>query len=253
MYPVQDPTDGTEYSREEARWTETAEVTIYSRDRWVHDVYSPRYAVAVKSRGYHVVAEARRFELKDEEEVDAAIRELCAALPGPIQDLRPFYLRLALPTELALQVAVGFHSEAGWVWDRVPEDPVTKIGVKPVHENDEWVRELAAEYYPETVTFEQFAEVFHREAVQAIYDGQRAVYHRAREAQRAAGFATAGDAAAWLYEGLDYVSHGRFAYLDDPAALADYDAVRETGCCGFADAEVVVGGRPAKIGCCYGH
>jgi hypothetical protein len=45
----------------------------------------------------------------------------------------------------------------------------------------------------------------------------------------------------------------RFAFLDDPAAVAAYEEAERAGCCGSYDADIIVAGRPAWIGCNYGH
>jgi hypothetical protein len=64
--------------------------------------------------------------------------------------------------------------------------------------------------------------------------------------------AAAGD---WMLAQVDdpCVDNHRFAFLDDSPAMVDYEDKRAGGCCGCFDAEVVVGGRLATIGCNYGH
>ncbi len=67
-------------------------------------------------------------------------------------------------------------------------------------------------------------------------------------------FETKADAFDWLLEqDLDYMDNERFAYLDDPEQVAAYEDAREHGCCGYVDVDIIVGGRPAMIGCNYGH
>lgn len=54
-------------------------------------------------------------------------------------------------------------------------------------------------------------------------------------------------------EGEEYIDNERFAFIDDAEEIAVYRAREESGCCGFHDAEVVVAGRAALVGCNYGH
>jgi len=70
-------------------------------------------------------------------------------------------------------------------------------------------------------------------------------------------FQTQKDATDWMYDDQvaieDCVDNYRFAYKDDTQGMQAYlDAQRE-GCCGFFDADVIVGGREATIGCNFGH
>jgi hypothetical protein len=62
-------------------------------------------------------------------------------------------------------------------------------------------------------------------------------------------------AIAWMYDEVDdpFVDNVRTAHVGDEAAMAAYDDARDHGCCGFFDADVVVAGRPAMVGCNYGH
>lgn len=68
-------------------------------------------------------------------------------------------------------------------------------------------------------------------------------------------FDTVGDAYDWMYAEVDdpCVDNERFAWADQPEELATYDAVRDEGCCGSFDSDVIIGGRRAVIGCNYGH
>ena len=68
-------------------------------------------------------------------------------------------------------------------------------------------------------------------------------------------FASKEDAEAWMLAEVDdpYTDNVRFAFLDDAEALRAYGDASAEGCCGFFDAEVLVAGRPAKIGCNFGH
>lgn len=62
-------------------------------------------------------------------------------------------------------------------------------------------------------------------------------------------------AVKWMEQEVDdpYISDIRFAYLDDPAGLAEFKQIADDGCCGSAEYEVSVKGRLAKAGCNYGH
>jgi hypothetical protein len=71
-------------------------------------------------------------------------------------------------------------------------------------------------------------------------------------------FATEDEAYEWMAEGFERddercVDNHRFAYKDDDEGMAKYREAEEQGCCGFYDCDIIVGGRPATIGCNYGH
>ncbi len=68
-------------------------------------------------------------------------------------------------------------------------------------------------------------------------------------------FSTKEDAFDWMENELDHdcVDNHRFAYDDDQEDVAKYEQQRESGCCGFFDAAIMVDGRSATIGCNYGH
>jgi len=69
-------------------------------------------------------------------------------------------------------------------------------------------------------------------------------------------FATVTEANDWMGAAIadeDCVDGYRFAFDDDAEAVAKYDAIHSNGCCGFFDAAIIVDGRPAMIGCNYGH
>lgn len=68
-------------------------------------------------------------------------------------------------------------------------------------------------------------------------------------------FDTQEEAEEWMDLEVDdpCVDNYRFAFLDDEDAMAIYDKQKEAGCCGDFDEEVIVAGRPAMIGCNYGH
>ena len=51
----------------------------------------------------------------------------------------------------------------------------------------------------------------------------------------------------------DYMDNVRFAYTDDVDAMKEYKRRQNDGCCGFVDIDIVIAGKPAKIGCNYGH
>jgi hypothetical protein len=62
-------------------------------------------------------------------------------------------------------------------------------------------------------------------------------------------------AAEYMYEQVDdlCVDNYRFAYDDDSEAVMKYKESQNHGCCGFYDQEIKINGRPAMIGCNYGH
>ena len=67
-------------------------------------------------------------------------------------------------------------------------------------------------------------------------------------------FFTVEQAWNWLYtQDFDYMDNFRFAYLDDPEGIKEYESIRDQGCCGSFDATIAVDGRRATIGCNYGH
>ena len=68
-------------------------------------------------------------------------------------------------------------------------------------------------------------------------------------------FNTVWEAQNWMFETVDdpCVDNTRFAWVDDPAAVTEYRDNQNHGCCGFFDAEIVIDGRKAIIGCNYGH
>lgn len=68
-------------------------------------------------------------------------------------------------------------------------------------------------------------------------------------------FATREEAEEWMEREVDdpCVDCERFAYVDDPVAFVEYYHIQEQGCCGFFDADIIVGGRRAMLGCNYGH
>ena len=68
-------------------------------------------------------------------------------------------------------------------------------------------------------------------------------------------FATEQEAADWMSEEVDdpYQDNDRFAFKDDPEAVKRYEEFQGRGCCGYFDADIIVAGRPAMIGCNFGH
>ncbi len=67
-------------------------------------------------------------------------------------------------------------------------------------------------------------------------------------------FQTTDEAWQWVYEqDLEYADNHRFAFTDDPTAVAEYEEKQERGCCGSFDSIIEVNGRRAYIGCNYGH
>lgn len=71
-------------------------------------------------------------------------------------------------------------------------------------------------------------------------------------------FATEDEAFAWMYQNLEdederCIDNGRFAFVDDDAAMTEFDRRANDGCCGSCEYTIVVDGRLAVIGCNYGH
>jgi acetylornithine deacetylase/succinyl-diaminopimelate desuccinylase-like protein len=68
-------------------------------------------------------------------------------------------------------------------------------------------------------------------------------------------FASKGAAFDWLADELDHdcCDNFRFCFLDDPAGIAEYEKQVAYGCCGSRDLKITVLGRPAQVGCNYGH
>ena len=68
-------------------------------------------------------------------------------------------------------------------------------------------------------------------------------------------FATREEAEEWVNEQFreDCMDNVRFCYTDDDQDCMAYEEQREDGCCGSFDADIIVAGRPASIGCNYGH
>jgi hypothetical protein len=68
-------------------------------------------------------------------------------------------------------------------------------------------------------------------------------------------FRTEQDALDWLCEEVDdpYIDNGRIGYPDDPESMAAYEKAKADGCCGSSDEDVVINGRPAIVGCNFGH
>lgn len=68
-------------------------------------------------------------------------------------------------------------------------------------------------------------------------------------------FDTEADAFDWLEDQVNdpYTDNFRFAFKDNEAQMEIYAHRQRTGCCGSADVEITIGGKPAIIGCNYGH
>ena len=72
----------------------------------------------------------------------------------------------------------------------------------------------------------------------------------------AASFDNEKEARAWFDDvmlNLEYADNFRFAYMDDPAEMAEFERRAHEGCCGIEELEVMIGGRRAIFGCNYGH
>ncbi len=71
-------------------------------------------------------------------------------------------------------------------------------------------------------------------------------------------FPTPKAALAWFAEyarteGLEYADNFRFGFRDNAGSMRSYDKLRLRGCCGEDEADVMVAGRQAIVGCNYGH
>lgn len=63
------------------------------------------------------------------------------------------------------------------------------------------------------------------------------------------------EAALWMYDAVNdpCTDNYTFAYEYDDKAILAYEEAMEDACCGSFDAEIVVNGHLAMIGCNYGH
>lgn len=70
-------------------------------------------------------------------------------------------------------------------------------------------------------------------------------------------FETEKDAATWMYDeaiaGEECVDNYRFSFKYDTNTMTAYLEAQNDGCCGFFDADIIVAGREATIGCNFGH
>ena len=68
-------------------------------------------------------------------------------------------------------------------------------------------------------------------------------------------FVSIEDAQDWMEIEVDdhCMDNYRFAFKDDDKAMDDYENQIYNGCCGSFDADIIVLGREATIGCNYGH
>jgi hypothetical protein len=72
----------------------------------------------------------------------------------------------------------------------------------------------------------------------------------------ALSFLTKEGAIKFLYIHLfehDNLDNIRFAYVGDPDAERIYEEQVNQGCCGSFDIDITVDGKPARIGCNFGH
>ena len=85
-----------------------------------------------------------------------------------------------------------------------------------------------------------------------IYDVSKLL---ARRAGLRKEFTSEGVAMAWMVEEVNdsCMDNSRFAFEDDEEAMRNYEEQKNSGCCGSFDEDIIVAGRPAKIGCNYGH
>ena len=68
-------------------------------------------------------------------------------------------------------------------------------------------------------------------------------------------FKTKTEALDWMKEEINdsCIDNERFAYIDNSNDIKEYNLKIKNGCCGFFDKEILVDGKPAMIGCNYGH
>ena len=68
-------------------------------------------------------------------------------------------------------------------------------------------------------------------------------------------FATQAEATQWMFDTVDdpCVDNFRFVFEGDEAAVEAYWEQSDEGCCGSFDKKIFVEGKPAIIGCNYGH
>jgi len=52
---------------------------------------------------------------------------------------------------------------------------------------------------------------------------------------------------------LENADNIRSTFLNDPAGISEYIEIANHGCCGAYDVFVTINGKPAAIGCNYGH
>lgn len=91
------------------------------------------------------------------------------------------------------------------------------------------------------------------EAEAMLTAADRAGPHRVYALATYASVEAAREGFAIDMENESCVDNFRFAFNDDAAAVAAYEAARDNGCCGSTDRTIVIAGRLASIGCNYGH
>ena len=93
------------------------------------------------------------------------------------------------------------------------------------------------------------------EVADALEQSAQDVHSSTGNTDNLPSFQSEADAFDWMEEQVDdpCQDNERFAYQDDEVAMANYDHKQSTGCCGFFDARIIIDGRPALIGCNYGH
>ena len=59
----------------------------------------------------------------------------------------------------------------------------------------------------------------------------------------------------WMEAIVDdpYIDNQRSCYTEIPEQVAAFIEAQKRGCCGNFDADVIIGGLPARSGCNYGH
>lgn len=67
-------------------------------------------------------------------------------------------------------------------------------------------------------------------------------------------FSSREEAFDWLQDQeYEYADNFRFGWKDHIGSMEQYEDIRDHGCCGSTDFDITINGRPATIGCNYGH
>lgn len=68
-------------------------------------------------------------------------------------------------------------------------------------------------------------------------------------------FSTIKEAYKWMEIQVDdpCIDNYRCCFLDSSEQVSEFQTLAEQGCCGSFEKDVIIGGKPARIGCNYGH